>query len=153
MTLDAEMTEFLQQGLAIHIGTRNERLEPNGARVVALRVEDDGQHLVAFVPAVAAPRVLENLQSNGQGAIAVARPSDDRAAQVKGIFVESWPATDAERPFVEAQWAACLRQLGIVGIPAEAATNWVVWPSVAIRLRVNALFDQTPGPKAGAKVS
>ncbi len=152
MTLDPEMSAFLQQGLASHIGTRNEELGPSGARVVALRVEDDRQHVVAFLPAVSAPRVLEDLEANGQGAIAVARPVDDRAAQVKGTFVESWPATEADRETVETQWRAASAQLAMVGIPPIATANWAVWPCVAIRLRVNALFDQTPGPKAGAEV-
>jgi hypothetical protein len=152
VTLDEEMTGFLQQGLAIHIGTRNDQLEPNGARVVALRVDDDRQHIVAFIPAIAAPRVLRDLEANGQGAIAVARPVDDRAAQVKGVFVESWTATDADRETVETQWRACSAQLEMVGIPPAATANWAGWPCVAVRLRINAVFDQTPGPKAGAAV-
>jgi hypothetical protein len=146
------MTGFLQQGLAIHIGTRNQDLQPNGARVVALQVDDDREHVVVFVPAAAAPRVLRDLEANGQGAIAVARPTDDRAAQVNGVFVDSREATDADRPLIDAQWRACLAQLEMVGIPSAATVNWGVWPCVAIRLRINALFDQTPGPKAGAAV-
>jgi len=146
------MAEFLQQGVAIHIGTRNERFEANGARVVALSVEDDRQHVVAYVPTVAAPRVLRDLEGNGHGAITVARPVDDRAAQVKGLFVSSWHATDEERPLVEAQWQGCLGRLETIGIPPAAAANWAVWPCIAIRLRVNAVFDQTPGPNAGGAV-
>jgi hypothetical protein len=146
------MTEFLQQGLAIHIGTRNEQLQPNGARAVAVIVDEDRQHVVAYIPSVSAPRMLRDLEANGQGAIAVARPMDDRAAQVKGVLVDSWTASDAERPAIEAQWTACLGQLEAVGIPSMATVNWAVWPCVAVRLRVNAVFDQTPGPKAGAAV-
>jgi hypothetical protein len=146
------MAEFLQQGVAIHFGTRNERLEPNGARVMALTVEDDRQHVIAYVPAIAAPRVLPDLEANGHGAVTVARPIDDRAAQVKGVFVSSWQATDEERLVVQAQWERCLGRLEAVGIPRSAAANWSVWPCVAIRLRVNAVFDQTPGPRAGEAV-
>ena len=40
----------------------------------------------------------------------------------------------------------------MIGIPLIATVNWASWPCVAIRLKVNALFDQTPGPKAGAEV-
>ena len=41
--IDKELAAFLQEGIAIQLGTRNARLEPNGARVVAVKVEDDGQ--------------------------------------------------------------------------------------------------------------
>jgi hypothetical protein len=30
-----------------------------------------------------------------------------------------------------------------------AYESWQVWPCVAVRVRVTALFDQTPGPGAG----
>ena len=148
--LDESLAAFLQEGLAINIGTRNARLEPNGARVSAVRVEPDRSTVVAYVPKVAAQPILADLQANGQGALGFARPSDDRACQVKGVFVEWWTATAAERRFVEAQLQGAMTQLGIVGIPPEALANWVTWPCVAIRLRVTATFTQTPGPGAGA---
>ena len=57
--LDKTLTEFLEQGLAIHIGTRNERLEPNGCRVTAVKVEDDRQHLLVYVSKAATPAFIE----------------------------------------------------------------------------------------------
>jgi hypothetical protein len=81
--LDRALTEFLEQGLSIHLGTRNERLEPNGCRVTAVRVEDQGRQLVAFVPAVAMPSVLQDLRGNGQATLSFTRPTDDRAGGVR----------------------------------------------------------------------
>ena len=69
--LDKSLTEFLEQGLAIHIGTRNAALRPNGCRVTAVRVEDQGRHLVAYIPTAASPAVLEDLRSNGQAAVSL----------------------------------------------------------------------------------
>jgi hypothetical protein len=151
--VETELAGFLEQGLGIHIGTRNAQLEPEGARVAAVKVEGDGVHLVAYLPEVAAPRILSNLESNGEAALAFARPSDERACQVKGVFVAARPAGDDERPLVEAQWDGYLRQLEGIGIPRVATAGWVTWPAVAIRLKVTALFDQTPGPQAGAALA
>ena len=47
---------------------------------------------------------------------------------------------------VSAQWDGFLGSLEQIGIPRVATTTWVTWPAVAIRLRANALFNQTPGP-------
>lgn len=148
--LDESLAAFIQEGLAINIGTRNARLEPNGARVSAVRVEADRATVVAYVPTIAAAPILADLRAHGQGALGFARPADDRACQVKGEFVDSWTATEAERAFVEAQLQGSVAQLGMVGIPPEALAHWVTWPCVAIRLRVTATFTQTPGPGAGA---
>jgi hypothetical protein len=148
--LDKNLTEFLEQGVAIHIGTRNARLEPNGARVTAVRVEDEGRCLVAYIPKAATKSVLDDLQANGQAALSFARPADDRAVQVKGEFVSLRDAVTEEESFVIAQWQGFLKQLDLIGLPGAGTATWTMWPCVAVRLRVTALFSQTPGPDAGA---
>ena len=151
--LDRSLTEFLEQGLAIHIGTRNARMEPNGCRVTAVRVEDQGRHLIAYLPKAATPAVIEDLRDNGQAALSFARPMDDRAVQVKGEYVAAEDADPSERPFVMGQWEGLLRQLDQVGLPGATTTTWSVWPCVAVHIRVTAVFSQTPGPDAGSKLS
>ena len=101
--LDKSLTEFLEHGLAIHLGTRNEALRPNGCRVTAVRVEDQGRHLVAYLPSVGTAAVLEDLRSNGQAAVSFARPTDDRAVQVKGEFISARQAEPSEEAFVLGQ--------------------------------------------------
>ena len=149
--LDRTLTEFLEMGLAIHIGTRNQQMEPNGCRVIAVRVEDQGTHLVAYLPKAATPDVLEDLKSNGQAAISVARPADDRAVQVKGVFVSMRDAEESEKDFVMAQWSGIIRQLDMIGFNATTSLlAWSVWPCMAVKIRVTNVFSQTPGPDAGA---
>src|SRR5262245_52128574 len=152
--LDKSLTEFLEQGLAIHIGTRNSRMEPNGCRVTAVRVEAQGQHLIAFLPKAATPAVLEDLRSNGQAAVSFARPTDDRAVQVKGEFVSARDADPSEEAFVLGQWRGLLTELDVIGLAALTSTStWLMWPCVAVTIRVTAVFSQTPGPEAGAVLS
>lgn len=148
--IDAELAAFLQGGVGIHIGTRNERLQPNGARAAAARVDEDGVHLLVYVPDVAACRVLPDLEANGHAAVVFARPIDDRACQVKGQLVGVRPADADERPIVAAQWDLFLDNMGHIGVPRAVLAGWVFWPALAIRLRATAVFDQTPGPDAGA---
>lgn len=152
MTLPPDLITFLQQGLSIHMGTRNARLEPNGARVVALTVEADGEHLLAYVTTTDAEAVLANLEDNGHAALACARPADDRACQVKGTMVSVRPAGPTEVEEVQRQWRGFLDQLQVVGIPHAATQRWTSWPCVAVRLKVTAAFEQTPGPDAGARL-
>lgn len=152
--LDRSLTEFLEHGVSIHVGTRNAALRPNGCRVTAVRVEDQGRHLVIFLPKAATPAVLEDLQANGQAAVSFARPSDDRAVQVKGEFVSVRDADPTEEPFVRAQWQSLLAELDIIGLAALASTStWLIWPCVAVTIRVTVVFSQTPGPEAGAVLS
>lgn len=152
--LDKSLTEFLEHGLAIHIGTRNAALRPNGCRVTAVRVEDQGRHLVAYLPKAGTAAVLEDLNGNGQAALSFARPTDDRAVQVKGAFVSARDAEPSEEAFVLGQWQALLRELDMIGLAALTSTStWLTWPCVAVTIRVTAVFSQTPGPEAGAVLS
>jgi hypothetical protein len=148
--IDKELAAFLEEGIGIQIGTRNVTLAPNGARVVAVRVEDKGTHLTAFVPARAASQVLPDLEANGQAAIVFARPPDERSCQVKGVFAGMGATGAAEERFVRDQWQRWLERLTTIGLPLSTFERWDAWPCVAIRIRVTALFNQTPGPNAGA---
>ena len=147
--LDDSLATFLQQGVAINIGTRNARLEPNASYVGAAVVDGDRRHLTVYVPEVGAAAVLADLEANGQAAIVFARPEDDRACQVKGTYVSHRPAAAEEEPEVHRQYHGFLHQLSLIGMPGESSRTWIVWPAIAVRLRVTAVFDQTPGPKAG----
>jgi hypothetical protein len=152
--LDKSLTEFLEQGLAIHLGTRNQALRPNGCRVTAVRVEDQGRQLVAYVPAAATTAVLDDLRSNGQAAVSFARPTDDRAVQVKGELISIRDASASEEAFVLGQWQSLLQQLDMIGLAALTSTSsWLMWPCAAITLRVTNVYIQTPGPEAGAVLS
>ena len=149
--LDKSLTEFLERGLAIHIGTRDGRLYPNGCRVIAVRVENQGRHLVAYLPRAASPAVLDDLRGNGQAAVSLTRPIDDRAVQVKGEFVSERDVEASEEAFVLGQWRALLTELDVMGLAAITSTStWSVWPCTAVTIRVTAVFSQTPGPEAGA---
>ena len=144
-------TEVLEQGLAIHIGTRNASLQPNGCRVTAVRVEEQGRHLVAYLPKSGSSQVLDDLRSNGQAALSFARPVDDRAVQVKGVFVSERDMDPSEQTFVMTQWGALFAQLDAIGLSGLAnMSTWSMWPCVAVTIRVNAIFSQTPGPEAGS---
>jgi len=151
--IDAPLAGFLEEGLSIYVGTRDAGLRPNGARGLAALVEDGGRHMVVHLAQIAAARLLPDLESNSQIAVSFGRPVDDRACQVKGLFVETWPASDRERAAIEAQWERFLRQLEQIGIPRPATMGWVRWPAVGIRLKVTAVFEQTPGPGAGTPLA
>jgi hypothetical protein len=108
---------------------------------------------VAYLAEVAASRVLADLRATGPAALVFARPVDDRACQVKGIFVDARPAKPEERGFVDEQWNRFLGNLEQIGIPRIASRGWITWPAIAIRLRATAVFEQTPGPAAGAPIA
>jgi hypothetical protein len=151
--LSPESVAFIEGGQCIYIGTRNDELESTGVIVIAALVDPDRTHVTAFLPKTGSEEVLANLEANGQAALCFARPVDDHSCQVKGVFVSARPATKKERAIVEAQWEQSLRQLEQISIPRVLWAGYSAWPCVAVCVRATALFDQTPGPGAGAPVT
>ena len=147
--IDRSLAGFLEEGVGIHIATRNSEFLPSGARCLAVKVDPDGTHLVVYVSTVAASRLLPDLEANGQAAVGFGRPVDERACQVKGVFVGARAASARERAVVDKQWEGFLAQLNLIGIPREPLARWPTWPATAIRLKATALFEQTPGPGTG----
>lgn len=150
--IDRALAGFLEEGLAIHIGTRDANLEPNGTRATAIKAGEDGGHVIVYVPEVAEPRVLPNLEANRQIAVVLVRVRDERSCQLKGVFTGARAAGEDERPFVMDQWDRFIQNIEQIGLPRTVTGHWKVWPCLAIRLQVTSLFDQTPGPKAGARL-
>ena len=84
----------------------------------------------------------------------MARPTDDRAVQVKGEFVSVRDADESDGAFVLGQWQSLLAELDAIGLAQLTSTStWLMWPCVAVTIRVTAVFSQTPGPEAGAVLS
>lgn len=151
--IDGELAAFLEGGQSIHVGTRDAEGRPDGARGVAARVDADGVHLEVYVSKVAFERIRARLDTSRQAAVVFGRPTDDRACQVKGTVVGVRSAERSERRFALAQWDGLLTALDRIGIPRALADRWAHWPAEVVRLRVTAVFEQTPGPQAGAQLS
>jgi hypothetical protein len=151
--IDRALAGFLEEGLAIHVATRNDALEPDGTRAVAIQAETDGRHALVYVPKIAEPRVVPNLEANGQIAVVLVRVRDERSCQLKGTFAGARAAMARERSFVQAQWDRFVDNIEQIGLSRAVTGQWKAWPCIAIRFAVTAVFDQTPGPKAGAKVA
>lgn len=141
--------EYLESGLSITLGTRDDEMNPDGARGYAVRVEEDRRRLTVFVYAKAAPAILANLEAHPEIALALDRPTDNRACQLKGIFRASRRGRAAERAEVERQVDGFLRDLEQIGIPRTMTDGWLHWPCVALTVDITEIYEQTPGPGAG----
>jgi hypothetical protein len=151
--IDATLRAFLEQGLSLHVATRDRDMRPVGARALALRVDEDRVHLTVYVAEVAMERLLVSLDASRQVAVDIGRPEDDRACQVKGIVEAVRPARDDERALVVRQWEGLRDQLGSIGVARASTAQWATWPAVAVEMQVTAVFEQTPGPLAGTMLT
>jgi hypothetical protein len=151
--IGAELQEFLESGISVLVGSRDRLLVPEAIRGFGLRVEAGGHELVVFVPDAWGARTLANLRDNGRIAVGTARPADHRSVQLKGSVLEIRPGGDEDRAALERYREQLVGHFGEIGFPPRILHRLNVWPCHAVRFAVEALFEQTPGPRAGAPLA
>ena len=150
--IHGELAGFLASGVSVLLGSRDGRLIPECARATGVDVLPGGEEIVVFLPVAIGAATIANLRAHPRLAVTFSR-IDHRSFQVKGTVVEIRAASEAERPRVERYLADLARSWGSLGQPPQITLRLAHWPCHAIRLRIEKLFDQTPGPGAGNRLA
>jgi hypothetical protein len=147
--LTEELVEHMATGVEVYVGTRDARLAPESMLAMGVKAHPDRRTVTVYLPLALARATLENLADNGQVAITLIRASTYKGIQLKGRCVGRRDSNAADRDLQAVHRAAMVEELAVVGVPRSATRRVHWWPSVAIDVEVDAVFVQTPGPKAG----
>jgi Pyridoxamine 5'-phosphate oxidase len=147
--LTEEIAELVASGVDIVVATRDRDLAPESMAAVGGWVHPDGHTLTVYLPELLATATERNLRENGEVAVTMSRPADHKSVQVKGKFVALRPSSEADRQLQLVGRAALVEQFVIVGVPRSTTRRLVWWPSLALEVRAESVFEQTPGPRAG----
>ena len=147
-SISPELAEFLESGISVLVGSRDARMLPEVARAFGARVEADGRELTVFLPVATAARTLANASENERLAVCFSA-IDHRSYQVKGRIRSVREADENDRRAIERYRAALAQIYGRVGMPPRLTYRISHWPAHAVRMEVEAIFIQTPGPGAG----
>lgn len=151
--INGELQEFFESGVSVLVGTRDRLLVPEATRGFGARVLADGAELEVFVPEAWGERTFANLADNGRIAVSVAQPEDHRSVQVKGTSLELRGAAEPDRAAIDRYREALIAKFSAIGYPPSLFHRLNVWPCRVVRLRVESLFEQTPGPRAGVPLA
>ncbi len=147
--ISSELATFLESGISMLVGTRDARLFPDSLRIVGARVGAEGLELTVYIPVATGATAVANLRDNGRIAVCFSRPMDHRTIQIKGRAIEIRDADDADRAVIDRYRAEFAETLAFVGLPSRVTLRMSHWPAHAVRIRVESIFVQTPGPGAG----
>jgi len=148
-----ELARFIESGISVLVGTRDGRLRPDCVRAAGVRADAAAGTLTVFLPSATAERALANLADNGRIAVTVTRAIDHRSLQIKGGVLEVRPASLDERRFIERYLEQLAVDWGHVGVPRKSTRSMNFWPAFSVLLAVETLFEQTPGPDAGQRLT
>jgi hypothetical protein len=142
----------LEPGVAVLVGTVDAQGTPSTCRGIAVASSDELATLTAYVPVATSQEVIRNIALTRRIAVAACHPITHRATQLKGIALDARLAREDEAPYVRERLEAFADVLDRVGVPRRVTRSVAHWPAFAITMQVEHVFDQTPGPNAGARI-
>jgi hypothetical protein len=148
--IDPALKDFLESGLAVMVATRSADLLPTSLRGWGPRISEDGAGVTVFIDRPAAAEMVANLRDNGRISMCVTDVLSLRSVQLKGRCVEIGDPRAEDLSHIDDHRKAFTENCGAIGFPAPVIRN--LWSTQVVKLRflVEDIFDQTPGPKAGA---
>lgn len=147
----AALQDWIREPLAVQIAATAPGLAPESARGFAIRLE--GETLAVGLIDAQAPRLLTLLRATTQVAINLTHPLDFQGRQFKGPIVElAEPSTDAAEAAAAyfARFVVAVEKIGLT--PEQTRGLFKTGPTRWLRMQPLDVFNQTPGPGAGARL-
>lgn len=150
--IDPGWAVFLAGPVAINVASRSPDLVPSVARAYGCRVSADRREVRILLAEGRARAVLRDLAGGAPIAAIFSRPKTHVSLQLKGERALVLPVTAADIEVMRAYAAAFAAEVAALGYP-QAFAERLVGPAgeaaSAVRFEPVALFEQTPGPRAG----
>ena len=151
--IDPEILELMESPCSLIVGTVDDDGLPDATRGWGVQVLDGGTRIRLLLSSNAAVTTA-NLRKTGRIALTATDFLTMRSVQVKGVALAVEEATDSDRARFDKFWADCARTLHEIDDTPEATIARMVPSGVfACVMTVDDLFDQTPGPEAGTRLS
>jgi hypothetical protein len=158
MQLPDDLVRIADTGVIVIVGTCNADRVPEVSRAWGVRVLPEHDAVEVCVSSRVCGRTLDNLAANQQIAVTITSPSNYRSFQVKGRAVETRSITPSDLARITRHQRAFTDEVVAVGMPEQSAVRLSSIemedePEITnIRLLVEAVFTQTPGPGAGSRL-
>ena len=149
-----DLLAFCDSGVSVLVGSANQRLVPTVMRAIAVRVEKDCEHVRLYLADATSARTLADLRENPRIAITVSKVTTYRTVQLKGeVLSITAEAEPGAAEYVDRARQAFAADLERIGMPGRHTRRLALLPFHEVRIRVGALFLQTPGPGAGKSMA
>jgi hypothetical protein len=146
------LSRFARPGMAFLVGTVGPDGAPACCRLPAVTAAPDLSSVTIYVPVATGQQTIANIASTQRLAVVGAYPIDHVSIQIKGMSRRVRLARDDEATLVDDYVAAAAATLEVIGLPRWRVERFAHWPAFAIDVDVHAIFDQTPGPRAGSAI-
>jgi hypothetical protein len=150
--MNERLEKCLQPGVSVIVGSVDTSGNPAVCRAVGLRSSDELATAIVFVPVATSQQTIANVAATRRLAVVTTHPVSHCATQLKGTVEATRLARPDEETFVNDHFDSFGGVLNAIGYPARLTKSVVRWPAFALELRVEEIYEQSPGPKAGTRL-
>lgn len=139
-------------GTSVLVGSADADAVPACCRGIAVSTDGALTRATVYVPVATSRDVVANAATTKKLAVMITRVVEHRGVQLKGTVETIRLAGEDEAPFVRRRLNEFADVLDAIGLPRRIFRSVAHWPAFAIEVSVEEVFDQTPGPRAGASI-
>lgn len=152
--LGPEQAALLARRVSIVVASRDDQRRPHLMRALACRLSSDLRRVTLLLPLGAAAQVLDDLRANGHVAAVFSEPTTNRSLQLKGVEAQVLSATADDAALAAEHLERFIAEIGELGFPAGVAQTILCADGgiAAVSFTVAEAYEQTPGPRAGARL-
>lgn len=150
-----ELTALFDGSISITLGSSDARRRPHFLRAMAVRLGGEPDLLEVVVTQSAAQQLLADVKENPKLACAVVNVDNYESRQFVGVFEGASVSLEADLLRAEStrEKAADSFRRFFGHSAADGFLRYATRPALSIRIRVEAVFNQTPGAQAGARLA
>lgn len=156
VALTPEQAAFIQGPVSIVAATTGANASNHLSKVYGCRVDDGGRSVTIILSALQAGAVLADLRDNRRLAVVFCRPTTDQTLQIKSRDARVVEIGRDDYRTLAEHTDKMVAEIGALGFPEAVVRplfGCATADAVAVRFAPCAIFDQTPGPNAGARVA
>jgi hypothetical protein len=153
--IPGKLVRFLvEQANVAFAGTRDRDLVPHAHRVTGWHIGQDHASLTALVPGAFTDGLLDSLEDNGRFALTIEQYPSHETYQFKGRYAGWRPVQPADLEPVRAARRRFVHDMRtfFAEAPEALIAGYQPDPALAVQLRVEEIYLQTPGPGAGMRL-
>jgi hypothetical protein len=153
--LNERLVECIEgQSSSIWLSNNNAMLQTSIVRVMGAKVEENKQHIIMYVPTVLGAELLQNLSFTSKLTFLTAAIFTYESYQIKGSYVSQQACTEKDIDFQRQYIHGFTDALACQGLSKEKGFKaYYQQPSIALRLRAEEVYEQTPKQGTGQKLT
>ena len=155
VVIPGRILRFVEQNATLGFaGTRDRNLVPCGHRVSGWRVGQDQRTITALVADQYTDRLIESLEDNGEIALTIEEFPSHETYQFKGRYLRHRPIQPEDLAIVDRTRARFVKSVQPIyaDVPEQLLKAYILAPKTAVEFELLAIYLQTPGPGAGARL-